>query len=99
MIDNIDDNIDIVHIGIILHNNQTLRTTIQGVDPKYNDRILRFFKNTHFANGTVLIDPIFGSIIHIIGDHRNHAGNYLCDHHIVNRDQIMIYDYNDFMIL
>lgn len=65
---------------------------ISGVDPTYHDQILRFFKNTCYVNGTVLIDPIFGPIIHIIGDYRYIIVNFLINQQIATNGQIMLFN-------
>ena len=67
-------------------------TTIQGINPKINKKvILKECKKKFNCNGTIVDDPELGQVIQLQGDQRKLVAQFLIDEKIAKKDVIKVH--------
>ncbi|EEH51914.1 translation initiation factor SUI1 [Micromonas pusilla CCMP1545] len=81
-----------IHIRTQQRNGRKSLTTLQGINPKINKKvILKECKKKFNCNGTIVDDPDLGQIIQLQGDQRKVVAQFLIDEKIAKKDVIKIH--------
>jgi translation initiation factor 1 len=81
-----------IHIRTQQRNGRKSLTTVQGVNPKINKKvILKECKKKFNCNGTIVDDPELGDIIQLQGDQRKLVAQFLIDEKIAKKDVIKVH--------
>ena len=81
-----------IHIRTQQRNGRKSLTTVQGVNPKNNKKvILKECKKKFNCNGTIVDDPELGDIIQLQGDQRKLVAQFLIDEKIAKKDVIKVH--------
>lgn len=81
-----------IHIRVQQRNGRKSLTTLQGINPKINYKIiLKECKKKFNCNGTIVDDPELGQIIQLQGDQRKNVAQFLVDEKIAKKDLIKIH--------
>mmetsp|Transcript_13320 Transcript_13320/g.31990 ORF Transcript_13320/g.31990 Transcript_13320/m.31990 type:complete len:120 (+) Transcript_13320:98-457(+) len=81
-----------IHIRVQQRNGRKSLTTLQGINPKINYKvILKECKKKFNCNGTIVDDTELGQIIQLQGDQRKVVAQFLIDEKIAKREVIKVH--------
>ena len=81
-----------IHIRTQQRNGRKSLTTVQGINPKINKKvILKECKKKFNCNGTIVEDPELGQILQLQGDQRKLVAQFLIDEKIAKKDVIKVH--------
>ena len=81
-----------IHIRTQQRNGRKSLTTLQGINPKINKKIiLKECKKKFNCNGTLVDEPDLGQVIQLQGDQRKVVAQFLIDEKIAKRDVIKVH--------
>mmetsp|Transcript_23247 Transcript_23247/g.65280 ORF Transcript_23247/g.65280 Transcript_23247/m.65280 type:complete len:128 (+) Transcript_23247:34-417(+) len=84
----------IVHIRVQQRNGRKSLTTVQGINPKIDQKkVLKGFKKEFCCNGTVVEDSEFGEVIQLQGDQRQNVQTFLVQEKLVKKDNIKVHGF------
>ena len=81
-----------IHIRAQQRNGRKSLTTLQGINPKINKKIiLKECKKKFNCNGTIVEDSELGDIIQLQGDQRKNVAQFLIDEKISKKEFIKVH--------
>ena len=81
-----------IHIRVQQRNGRKSWTTVQGINPKINKKIiLKECKKRFNCNGCIIEDPEHGDIVQLQGDQRKLVAQFLIDEKISKKTLIKVH--------
>ena len=88
--DSVQDNY--IHIRVQQRNGRKSLTTVQGINPKINKKIiLKECKKKFNCNGCIVEDPEHGDIVQLQGDQRRQIATFLVEEKIAKKALIKVH--------
>ncbi|KAJ1680127.1 Eukaryotic translation initiation factor eIF-1 [Spiromyces aspiralis] len=83
-----------IHIRIQQRNGRKTLTTLQGLSPEYDFKlILKAFKKIFACNGTIVEDKEHGKVIQLQGDQRRNIMEFLLDQELAKKSEIEVHGF------
>jgi len=81
-----------IHIRVQQRNGRKSLTTVQGINPKINKKIiLKECKKKFNCNGCIVEDPEHGDIVQLQGDQRRQIATFLVEEKIAKKALIKVH--------